>query len=155
MLAARAEQALGALADGETSPNPLAHSLLQDLDGVQRLATGDTAGALQVWRDACQRYSIEQVMFGLTASLWPIRLERARVAAAAGDPNEVLGATVGFEHMVGLVDQLAWSEVWPLRIRALRATGDELGARQLEERLTATLIDESTTRAKVTEREGD
>jgi len=140
-LAARAERELDALAGGATSPNPLAQSLLQELDGMQRLSTGDTAGALQVWRDACQRYSIEQVMFGLTASLWPIRLERARVAAAAGDPNEVLSATMGFEHMVGIVDQLAWSEVWPLRVRALRATGDELGARQLEERLTSTLID--------------
>lgn len=98
-------------------------SLLEDLDAVERLAAGDTAAALRAWSSATSRYSVEEVVFGLTGSLWPIRLQLARLATARGDHPGVIAATGSFEQMAGFFDQVAWSEALPLRIAALRATG--------------------------------
>ncbi len=109
-------------------PSPLELSLRDDLEAMDALEAGDTLRAVGVWQQATQRYSLEQVTFGLLGSLWPLHLQRVRLAAAMGDHDEALAATASFEHMAGFVDQVAWMDIWPLRARALRATGDPLAA---------------------------
>ncbi len=144
--AARAAQRLGEIADaGDVAP--LDASLRGDLAALDLLASGDTAGALHEWQEATQRHRIEQVTFGLVASLWPLQLERARVATALGDHDEVLAATQSYEHMAGFVDQVAWPQVWPLRARALLAVGDGLGARDVYDQLFDVLRDANGPRA--------
>ncbi len=125
---APAAGALRARVTGVDDAEPLERSLAEDLDAIEALAAGDTAAALSIWRRATRRHSLEQVTFGLLGSLWPLQLERARTSAAAGDHDDVLAATSSFEHMAGFADQVAWPDVWPLRARALRATGDPTGA---------------------------
>lgn len=100
---------------------PHAQSLAIDLEALDDLASGDTAAALQRWTTALDRYSIEEVPFGLTGSLWPLRLEMARVARSAGEYEVVRRVTTGFMQMAGFIDQVAWAEVLPLRVAALRA----------------------------------
>lgn len=138
--ARRATERLAAIAAAGDAA-PLDASLRGDLAALDLLAGGDTAGALHEWQEATQRHRIEQVTFGLVASLWPLQLERARVAAALGDHDEVLAATQSFEHMAGFVDQVAWPQVWPLRARALLAVGDGLGARDAYDQLFDVLRD--------------
>jgi hypothetical protein len=113
----------------------LARSLLDDLDALDSLAAGDTAGAEERWARAARRYQIEEVPFGLVASLWPLELERARVAAARGDHDAVSLITERFRHAVGFVDQVARLEALPLRVAALQARNDPLRARELAQRL--------------------
>ena len=144
--AARAAQRLGEIADAGDAA-PLDASLRGDLAALDLLASGDTAGALHEWQEATRHYRIEQVTFGLVASLWPLQLERARVATALGDYDEVLAATQSYEHMAGFVDQVAWPQVWPLRARALLAVGDGLGARDVYDQLFDVLRDANGPRA--------
>jgi serine/threonine-protein kinase len=120
---------------------PLVRSLRDDLDALARLEVGDTLAALDAWRLGLSRYSIERVVFGLAASLWPLRLEAARTAAAHGDQVSVLGATEAFEQMAGFVDQVAWPEILPLRVRALAAAGHRGPARELSDLLLNLLGD--------------
>lgn len=108
---------------------PLAQSLAEDLAALDSLARGDTAAALRTWARATSRYSIEHVIFGLVGSLWPLRLEMARVLTASGDHDEVLAATAPFEQMAGFVDQVAWPEALVLRAGAHRALGQPDSAR--------------------------
>ncbi len=144
--AARAVRRLGEIADaGGTAP--LDASLRGDLVALDLLASGDTVGALHEWQEATRRHRIEQVTFGLVESLWPLQLERARVATATGDYDEVLAATQSYEHMAGFVDQVAWPEIWPLRARALLAVGDGLGARDVYDQLFDVLRDANGPRA--------
>ncbi len=120
-------------------PSPLALSLRDDLDAVELAVAGDAAGAIEKWREATQRYSIEEVLFGLVGSLWPLRLEWARVAAASGEYEEVILATEPFAQMAGFVDQAAWPEVWLLRADAYEATGDAIAAQEIREELVGVL----------------
>jgi hypothetical protein len=71
----------------------------------------------------------------LVASLWPLELDRARLAAARGDHDEVIQRTARFRHAVGFVDQVGRLAALPLRLDALQATDNALNARQLAERL--------------------
>ena len=118
-------------------------SLSEDLAAFDSLAAGDTAAALRIWRHATERYNVERVPVGLVGSLWPLRLSWAQVAAANGDPEEVLAATAVFEQPVGYKDQVAWRIVLPLRAAAFRATGDPLGARNVDRALADALQDAS------------
>jgi tetratricopeptide (TPR) repeat protein len=128
-VAREAAERLRALASSNVA-TPLERSLASDLDAVRLLAAGDTATALSTWAEATRRYNIGEVYLGLVGSLWPLQLERARVAAAAGDSYEVLAATACFRHMPGFIDQVAWVEAWPIRARALVDVGDVAAARE-------------------------
>ncbi len=116
-------------------------SLLLDVDAHAALRQGDSARALTLWREATRRYAIDQVTFDLAASLWPLNMARARVAAARGDPDEVIAATRLFATMTGFVDQIAWADAWPLRARALAASGDRLRAVEALDQLASVLRD--------------
>ncbi|UCF40763.1 MAG: protein kinase [Gemmatimonadota bacterium] len=144
--ARRATERLQELTDAGTT-TPLDASLRGDLVALDLLAAGDTGAALHEWQEATRRHRIEQVTFGLVASLWPLQLERARVAAALADHDEVLAATQSFAHMAGFVDQVAWPQVWPLRARALLAVGDGLSARDAYAQLFDVLRDANGPRA--------
>jgi TolB-like protein len=102
---------------------PVFRSLIDDLD-AQVLIVHDTAGALETWRRATERFSVEQVPFELVASLWPLRLARARAAYAAGRHAETVETTAGFVRIAGFADQAAWPQVLPLRAEAALALGD-------------------------------
>ncbi|MBI4500251.1 MAG: protein kinase, partial [Gemmatimonadetes bacterium] len=104
--------------------SPLELSLSNDLSAWDRLATGDTAGALATWRLATQRFSIEQVPFATAASLWPLRLSRVRFAMLTHRYREALDVSATFLRITAYVDQAAWPEVLPLRAAAALAVGD-------------------------------
>ncbi len=129
----------------EAAATPQEQSLVEGMTALSQVAAGDTLAAYETWRQATERYSIERVPFGFVASLWPLRLEWARVAAARGDHDEVLAATTVFEYAVGFMDQVAWSIALRLRAEALRASDDELGARATFRLLGNTLRDANGT----------
>jgi tetratricopeptide (TPR) repeat protein len=139
--ARRARLALRRIADAGGGPALLATSLLEDLDALDRLASGDTIAAYALWATATRRFQFEEVPFGLVASLWPLRLAWARAAAARDDHHEVVTATAPFEVSPGFMDQVARPIVLPLRAAALDATGDRLGARALRRRYAIVLRD--------------
>ncbi|HWP37218.1 MAG TPA: protein kinase [Gemmatimonadales bacterium] len=121
--AADIHQRLRRLAQESGDFPPVFHSLIDDLDALNLLAH-DTAGALETWRRATERFSVEQVPFELVASLWPLRMARARVALAAGRYTETLEASAGFVRIAAFTDQVAWPHVLPLRAEAALALGD-------------------------------
>ncbi|MDH3497365.1 MAG: protein kinase [Gemmatimonadota bacterium] len=129
-------QRLGRAADG---PALLARSLEQDLQALEHLARGDTLAAFAAWRGATARYQIEQVPFGLVASLWPLRLAWARAAVAHGDVDLVLVATFPFEYATGFMDQVPRLVTLPLRADAVERTEGVLAARDLRQRALAAL----------------
>jgi tetratricopeptide (TPR) repeat protein len=90
---------------------PLATSLDRDLDARRLLAAGDSAGALRQWERATRRYAALSVPSGLVASLWPLRLERVRLAVARGDTTDAETACGTFDGLMGYVDQVVWPEV--------------------------------------------
>ncbi|MBI2071544.1 MAG: protein kinase [Gemmatimonadetes bacterium] len=124
----------------EPDPLPMHQSLVDDLEARERLAAGDTAGALATWRRATQRFSIEQVPFALAASLWPLRLTRTRLAAASGRHREALDASESFVRIAGFVDQAAWPEVLHVRADAALALGDTALARNTYAQLVQLLV---------------
>ena len=103
---------------------PIYRSLIDDLDAQNRLAAGDTAGALETWRRATERFSVELVPFELVASLWPLRLARARIAEASGRHAETLEASASFVRIAGFADQAGWPQILPLRASAALTLGD-------------------------------
>ncbi len=118
---------------------PLARSLRLDLDALDRLAAGDTAGALERWRVATARYSIKDVLFGPVGSLWPLRLAVAQVAARRGDVDGVVAETNSFQLMAGFNDQVAWPDALALRAEALAALGERNASRATYAALLAVL----------------
>jgi hypothetical protein len=133
--AVRARQRLQTLAGTDRGSALLARSLLDDLEAWDRLAAGDTAGASDGWERAVRRYQIEEVPFGLVASLWPLEVARARLAAARRDHDAVALIADRFRYAVGFMDQVARLQILPLGITALQARNDPLRARELAERL--------------------
>ena len=93
------------LARPDSAPLPVSLSL--DLEARASLATSDTAGALERWDRATRRYAVLSAPFDLVASLWPLRLDHARVAAARGDTAGARRACESFDALVGYVDQVA------------------------------------------------
>lgn len=139
-IAADLTQHLREYLHAEEDPLPMHQSLADDLEARDRLAAGDTAGALATWRRATQRFSIEQVPFALVASLWPLRLNRVRLAAAGGRPREALDASASFMRIAAFVDQCAWPEVLHVRADAALAVGDTTLARNAYADLVQLLI---------------
>src|SRR6185503_17685154 len=99
-------------------------SLTDDLSAVDRLTNEDTTGALAAWRLATQRFSIEQVPFSLAASLWPLRISRARLLLANRRYRDALEVSGTFLRITAYVDQAAWPEILPLRADAALQAGD-------------------------------
>jgi hypothetical protein len=104
---------------------PVEQSLLDDLAALDQLAVGDTAAALATWRIATSRYSIEDVVFGLVNSLWPLRLDQVRVAFAAGRLQDALAVAKTFDRMAGFVDQACWMTVLTVKSEIALALGDQ------------------------------
>ncbi len=109
-------------APGQASPLEL--SLADDISAWDRIAAGDTAGALATWRRATERFSVEQVPFSTAGSLWPLRLSRTRVAGLNSRYREALDASGTFLRITSFSDQAAWPEVLPIRAAAALAVGD-------------------------------
>ena len=107
--------------------SPHVRSLIQDLEAQQLLLAGDTAGALRRWEEATGRYSAHELIFGLTESLWPSRLEHAQVAANFGEYPTTREVHATFENMAGFVDQVAWPLMLRNRVRA-EAADNNVGA---------------------------
>jgi serine/threonine-protein kinase len=138
--ARRILQRLAARTDG---PSLLARALLGDLEALDRIDAADTTGAFARWAAAVRDVQAEEVPFGLVGSLWPLRVEWARLAAARGDAREVLAATVTLEESPGFMDQAARLVALPLRADALEASGDLFAARDLRRRYADVLRDAS------------
>jgi tetratricopeptide (TPR) repeat protein len=132
-------EALSVIAADEDRSTPLARSLSMDIEAQRHLARGDTVRALATWEQATERHSVDQLMFGLTASLWQLRLDRAETAFRAGQPEIVRRIASTFDQMAGLVDQVAWPEMLRFRAEAALATNDIGLARSTYEELIRVL----------------
>jgi tetratricopeptide (TPR) repeat protein len=139
--AEEARRSLHRLAEREDGPALLARGLMGDLEAVDRLAAADTTGAFERWEAAVRYLQVEDVPFGLVGSLWPLRLEWARVAAGRGEPGEVLRATGTLEESPGFMDQAARLVALPLRADALEETQEVLRALELRRRYADVLRD--------------
>jgi hypothetical protein len=90
---------------------PLPASLATDLDARDALARRDTTRALRLWDEATRRYAVLSVPLELVASLWPLRVDMARVALAQRDSAIATRACRSFETLMGYVDQAVQPEV--------------------------------------------
>ncbi len=116
---------LRTIARDPATTSPFARSLDKDIQAMQVMSTGDTTAALSLWDDATQYYSLaDDYIFGLTASLWPLRVQRAEILHARGLNETALDVTRTFEQMFGFVDQVAWPTILNLKAEAAIATGD-------------------------------
>jgi tetratricopeptide (TPR) repeat protein len=123
-MAGRAILNLERIAGDPDLTSPQARSLMQDVEAVQNLASGDTTKALGLWDEATQYYSVDDFKFGLTASLWPLRLRRTEILVQQGRYETALDVIGTFERMFGFVDQVAWPTILNLKAEAALATGD-------------------------------
>ncbi len=90
---------------------PVPVSLMADLEARDALKRGDTTRALRLWDGATRRYAVLTVPLDLVASLWPLRLDMARVAVARRDTAAATRACGSFESLIGYVDQVARPEI--------------------------------------------
>jgi len=104
----RHRAALARLAAGGS---PLPSSLSADLQAHAALERGDSGAALRIWDGATRRYAVLSVPLELLASLWPIRLDAVRVAAARKGAAAAARACQSFDVLMGIVDQVAQPEV--------------------------------------------
>ena len=102
----------------------LSESLIRDLEALDLLSGGDSLGALDKWQGAQSRYDIAHLTFGLAHSLWPLRLDRARVALAVGRLEEARDVAGTFSRMAGFVDQAAWIGILQVLIDSETALGN-------------------------------
>ena len=101
--------ALARLANAKRGPLPA--SLGADLDARDALGRRDTTRALRLWDGATRRYAVLSVPLELVTSLWPLRLDMARVAVAQRDSASATRACRSFETLMGYVDQVVQPEV--------------------------------------------
>ncbi len=134
-------EALNELAADAGSSTPLARSLMLDIGARGHLASGDTVRALSTWETAASRHSVDKLMFGLSASLWYMRLDIADVAAIVGQPETALRIADSFDRMAAVVDQVAWPAILRIKAEAAVTTGDELLARRTYQELIELLED--------------
>jgi hypothetical protein len=120
----QAIRALRRIAADSNLTSPLARSLAQDIDAVMNLADGNAIAADSLWDVATDYYSVDEVVFGLTASLWPLRVQRAELLLQTGNYGGVLEIGKSFSRMAGFVDQVAWPKMLNLEIDAGLAAGD-------------------------------
>jgi serine/threonine protein kinase len=122
----------------------LAPSLGRDIQAQQAIAAGNTSRALELWAEATQYYSVrDDYLFGLTASLWPLRWQQVQELAASGDSVDAaraLAIAATFEQMFGFVDQVAWPGVLLLEIDAAPAAGVGAKAIEAQRRLNDVLV---------------
>jgi len=90
---------------------PLAASLDLDLAARQALARRDSTQALRLWDQATRRFDVLSVPFELVASLWPLRLDMARLTVARRDDATAARACGSFQTLMGYVDQVAVPEI--------------------------------------------
>ena len=90
---------------------PLPASLAADLQAHAALGRGDSGAALRLWDGATRRYAVLSAPLELVASLWPLRLDLVRVAAARRDSAVVTRGCASFEALMGYIDQVAQPEV--------------------------------------------
>jgi len=93
------------------SRGPVPASLAGDLQAQEALRRGDTTRALRLWDSATRRYAVLSAPLELVASLWPLRLDLARVAVARGDTADAARACGSFDPVIGYVDQVAQPEI--------------------------------------------
>jgi tetratricopeptide (TPR) repeat protein len=116
---------LSSIAGNAATTSPLARSLEMDILAVEALATGDSAQAIAHWDEATRYYSVtDDYIFGLTTSLWPLRLQYAEALHAQGLSERALGVTGTFKQLFGFVDQVVWPEILLLEIDAALAAGE-------------------------------
>jgi len=90
---------------------PLPASLAADLQARDALARGDAGAALRLWDGATRRYAVLSAPLELVASLWPLRLDLARVAVARRDSATATRACESFDALMGYVDQVAQPQI--------------------------------------------
>jgi serine/threonine protein kinase/Tfp pilus assembly protein PilF len=90
---------------------PLSASLSADLRAREALGRSDSALALRTWDQATRRYAVLSVPLELVASLWPLRLDMARVAVTRHDTAVAARACGSFDVLLGYVDQIAERDV--------------------------------------------
>jgi tetratricopeptide (TPR) repeat protein len=90
---------------------PLPASLALDLEARAALERRDTTRALELWDRATRRYAVLSVPLDLVASLWPLRLDLARVAVARPDSAAAARACGSFGTLIGYIDQVAQPEI--------------------------------------------
>ena len=134
--------ALRQLANDAMRTSPHARSFVEDLEAQQLLLAGDSAGALQKWGEATGRYSVDKLIFGLTESLWSIRLDRAKVAASFGDHPTAREILATFDNMAGFVDQVAWPAMLRTRVLAEAAAGNLPAAQEAFDQLMDVVLKE-------------
>ena len=110
-----------------------------DLQARRQLASGDTLQALSTWEAATSRHSVDQLMFGLTASLWQLRLDWAEIARIAGQPATALSVAGSFDRMAGVIDQVAWPEILRVKAAAALSANNMVLARTTYEQLAELL----------------
>ncbi len=113
----------------------LLRSLRLDLEALDTLAAGDSAAALDTWSRAMAYYDVADLHFGIVTTLWPLRADRARLAATMGRFDEVNDVAAGFERMAGFVDQVVWHSVFLARTQAALAGPDSSSANRFHDRL--------------------
>ncbi|UCG87216.1 MAG: protein kinase [Gemmatimonadota bacterium] len=118
---------LRSIAQDSATTSPLPLSLDRDIQAIQSMEEADTTTALRLWDEATQHYSVvDDFLFGLTASLWPLRWQQVEVLTASGDSaraEQALEIARTFEQMFGFVDQVAWPEILLLEIDAALTPG--------------------------------
>jgi tetratricopeptide (TPR) repeat protein len=123
---------------------PLAPSLYKDIQALQEIERADTTEALSLWDEATERYSVrDDHLFGLTASLWPLRWRQVEVLTARGDSvaaAQALKIAATFEQMFGFVDQVAWPAVLLLEIGAALDVPDRAAALRARTLLNGVLV---------------
>jgi hypothetical protein len=134
-------EALSALAADAGNSTPLARSLILDIEARTQLASGDTVGAMSTWEVATSRHSVDKLMFGLTASLWQIRLEAADIAASVRQPETTLRIAGSFDRMAAVVDQVAWPAILRIKAEAALSANNEALARRTYTELIQLLED--------------
>jgi len=127
----------------ERSETPLASSLNKDIQALQAIAQADTVTALTLWEEATEHYSVrDDHLFGLTASLWPLRWRQVEVLTARSDSvaaTQALEIAQTFHQMFGFVDQVAWPGILLLQIDAARAASDGRTANEADRLLEMVL----------------
>lgn len=146
-MADHAIQNLNQIADDPALTSPQARSLMKDVEAVRSLASGDTAKALDRWSEATRYYSVDEFKFGLTASLWPLRLKHAQVLVQQKRYEAALEVMDTFRHMFGFIDQVAWPEVLLLDMEAASAIGETARASEAF-RLLDRLLDRDSNAAR-------
>ena len=117
-------------ADPSTN-SPLASSLLLDIEANRSVARGDTLAADSLWHRATRYYAVDDLIYGLTASLWPLRLSHAQVTTAMGAHAAAVDIAETFTRLAGFTQQAAWPIVLPLLAESYAATGNPLRTRDI------------------------